>query len=107
MLQVNIIKIIPSLHMLLFFALSSFQIQALSPADRDAVIQLQQQWLEQDQQQRDEMMRTLQPAIPAPSNPDPDSGRCFTLTRITLEGSSLLSGRARTRLTTAVRACRK
>lgn len=85
--------------MLSFFALSSFQVRALTPADRDAVIQQQQQRLEQNQQQRDELMRTLQPSIPAPSTPVPDSGPCFPLTRITLDGTSLISDRTKTRIT--------
>ncbi|CCJ72017.1 Hemolysin activator protein precursor [Cronobacter condimenti 1330] len=67
----------------------------LSPADRDAIRQQQEQRLLQDQQQRDELQRsTPLPHAEAPVLPAPSSGPCFTIHTITYSGATMLNARA-------------
>jgi hemolysin activation/secretion protein len=80
--------------------LLSFSARAISPSDRDAVVQQQKQLLEQNQQQRDELLRTLRPQPSRPASTLSVTGPCFTLTHITLANATLLSDRARSRLVT-------
>lgn len=71
----------------------------LSPADRDAVRQQQQQILDQNQQQRDELERstalpTAQPARPVA----PSAGPCFRINTLRLTGVTLISPRQQQQL---------
>lgn len=75
-----------------------FYARALSPADRDAVTEQQQQRLEQNQQQRDELMRSLQPSLSVPIPPPPVPGPCFMLSRINIDNATLLTPRTREQL---------
>ncbi|KNC91189.1 hypothetical protein GM30_24090 [Trabulsiella odontotermitis] len=66
----------------------------LSPADRDAVQQQQQQLLEQNQRQRDELERsTPLPHPTTPVVPPATEGPCFTISRIEVSGATKLSPR--------------
>ncbi|WP_336278302.1 ShlB/FhaC/HecB family hemolysin secretion/activation protein [Cronobacter dublinensis] len=71
----------------------------LSPADRDAVRQQQEQLLLQGQQQRDELQRsTPLPRADAPVVPAPSAGPCFTIHTIHYSGTTLLDAREQARL---------
>ncbi|MCT4713947.1 ShlB/FhaC/HecB family hemolysin secretion/activation protein [Enterobacteriaceae bacterium H18W14] len=81
------------------FAFSSFA-APLSPADRNTIEQQQQNLLEQNQRQRDELDRSAElPRFTSPEPASPASGPCFTITRITLDGATLLSESQSRRLT--------
>lgn len=72
----------------------------LSPADRDTIRQQQQQLLEQNQRQRDALERsTPLPRMSAPVVPPVAQGPCFTISRIDIEGATILTPRAASRLT--------
>lgn len=72
----------------------------LSPADRDTIQQQQQQLLEQNQRQRDELQRsTPLRRTPEPGVPSSTHGPCFTISRIELDGATMLTPRAAGRLT--------
>lgn len=72
----------------------------LSPADRSAVQQQQQLLLDQNQRQRDELERsTVLPRTPSsPALPAPD-GPCFVISRIVLDGVTVMPQVAENRLT--------
>ncbi|YCI82361.1 ShlB/FhaC/HecB family hemolysin secretion/activation protein [Enterobacteriaceae bacterium] len=71
----------------------------LSPADRDAVRQQQEQLLLNTQQQRDELERATPLPQPAPAVPAaPSQGPCFSLTTISLTGVTLIPTREQQRL---------
>lgn len=71
----------------------------LSPADRDAVRQQQEQLLLYTQQQRDELERATPLPQPAPAVPvAPSQGPCFSLTTISLTGVTLIPTREQQRL---------
>lgn len=71
----------------------------LSPADRNAVQQQQQQLLDQSQQQRDELQRATPLSRVTPSaEPEQAGGPCFTLNQITLQGVTLISPREQQKL---------
>ncbi|EGT5700474.1 ShlB/FhaC/HecB family hemolysin secretion/activation protein, partial [Cronobacter dublinensis subsp. dublinensis] len=71
----------------------------LSPADRDAVRQQQEQLLLQGQQQRDELQRsTPLPRADSPVVPAPSAGPCFTIHTIHYSGATLLDAREQARL---------
>ncbi|MCT4700257.1 POTRA domain-containing protein, partial [Dryocola boscaweniae] len=62
--------------------------------------QQQQNLLEQNQRQRDELDRSAElPRFTSPEPASPASGPCFTITRITLDGATLLSESQSGRLT--------
>lgn len=66
----------------------------LSPADRDSIEQQQQQLLNQNQQQRDSLERAV--PLTRPSQPEkhvPTTGSCFTISRIVLDGATLIDAR--------------
>ncbi|WP_455813242.1 hypothetical protein [Pseudomonas graminis] len=64
----------------------------LSPADRDAVRQQQQQILDQNQQQRDELERsTALPSAQPPRPVLPSAGPCFRINTLRLTGVTLIS----------------
>jgi hypothetical protein len=68
------------------------QAAPLSPADRNTVEQQQQNILQQNQRQRDELERSAeQPRFTPPVPASPASGPCFTISRITLDGATLLN----------------
>lgn len=72
----------------------SFTLQAepLSPADRDTLRQEQQNLLLQNQQQREELQRSLTPEIPRmPTAPSSD-GPCFVINDIRIEQATLFTG---------------
>lgn len=72
----------------------------LSPADRDSIQQQQRGLLEQNQQQRQELQRSLTPTLPAPAESNASSGGpCFTITTLRLEGADHLPAGARQELT--------
>lgn len=84
------------------FLLLAFTAQAspLSPADRDAVRQQQEQLLRQSQQQRDELERST--TLPRSGQSTPASqagGPCFDIHTITLSGVTLISEKAQQKLT--------
>lgn len=71
----------------------------LTPADRDAVRQQQEQILRQGQQQRDELERsTPLPRSGLNTPADVTQGPCFTLHTITLSGATLMSPKVRQQL---------
>lgn len=69
----------------------------LTPADRDAVRQQQEDLLLQNQQQREELQRSIQPRLSHPA-PETEQGPCFTIQHITIDNATLLSARARQKL---------
>lgn len=72
----------------------------LSPADRNTIQQQQQQFLDENQRQREELERSA--IVPRPVTPDDAStpqGPCFVIRRIELSGATLLSPSAKNRLT--------
>ncbi len=71
----------------------------LSPADRDAVLQQQEQLLRQNQLQREELDRSTPLPRASQSAPDtPAQGPCFTIRTITLSGVTLISAKAQQKL---------
>lgn len=71
----------------------------LSPADRDAVRQQQEQLLLNTQQQREELERSTPLPQAAPALPGaPSSGPCFSLHTISLTGVTLIPARDQQRL---------
>lgn len=87
-------------YFLLFILfISAAQAAPLSPADRDAVRQQQEQLLRQSQQQRDELERST--PLPRQDVRTPDGkaqGPCFTIHTITLSGVTLISAKAQQKL---------
>jgi hemolysin activation/secretion protein len=84
------------------FLLLAFTAQAapLSPADRDAVRQQQEQLLRQSQQQRDELGRSTTLPRSGQSTSAPQAGGpCFDIHTITLSGVTLISEKAQQKLT--------
>ncbi|HEY3592210.1 MAG TPA: ShlB/FhaC/HecB family hemolysin secretion/activation protein [Buttiauxella sp.] len=85
---------------LLLLALSQPVFSAfLSPADRDSIEQQQQQLLNQNQQQRDSLERAV--PLTRPSQPEktvPATGPCFTISRIVLDGATLIDARRQQKL---------
>lgn len=85
--------------LLLILFISAAQAAPLSPADRDAVRQQQEQLLRQSQQQRDELERST--PLPRQDVRTPDGnaqGPCFTIHTITLSGVTLISAKAQQKL---------
>ncbi|AMO50061.1 Polypeptide-transport-associated domain protein, ShlB-type [Enterobacter sp. FY-07] len=85
---------------LFLFLATTAQAAPLSPADRDAVRQQQEQLLLQNQQQRDELERSI--PLPRAGQSAPASqpgGPCFTVHTITLSGVTLISAKAQQKLT--------
>jgi len=87
-------------YFLLFILfISAAQAAPLSPTDRDAVRQQQEQLLRQNQQQRDELERST--PLPQQVTRTPDGtaqGPCFTIHTITLSGVTLISAKAQQKL---------
>jgi len=87
------------LVVLLFFVTAALQAAPLSPADRDAVRQQQEQLLRQNQQQRDELERAT--PLPRAGRTPSDTqagGPCFDIHTITLSGVTLISEKAQQKL---------
>ena len=80
-----------------------FAAQPLSPSDRDAVEQQQRDVLRQNQQQREELQRTLTLPPATPQATVSDAGPCFTISRIELDGAEKLTGNARDALVSPYR----
>ena len=73
---------------------------SLSPADRDTIQQQQRELLEQNQQQRQELQRSLTPKLSLPSDASSATGGpCFTINAIRLEGAEHLPVGAQRQLT--------
>lgn len=87
-------------YLLLAALLLGYQAEAapLSPADRNQVQLEQQQRLEQNQQQRDELQRSVDTRLPASPTPAGEQGGCVTVTHITIDQATLLSERDKQRL---------
>jgi len=84
---------------LLFFVTAALQAAPLSPADRDAVRQQQEQLLRQNQQQRDELERaTPLPRAGRTLSDTQAGGPCFDIHTITLSGVTLINARAQQKL---------
>lgn len=82
---------------LLFVATA--QAASLSPADRDAVQQQQEQLLRQNQLQRDELERSTKlPRTSLSATSLPGKGPCFSIRTITLSGVTLISPGAQQQL---------
>lgn len=73
---------------------SSFALQAapLSPADRDTLRQEQQNLLLQNQQQREELQRSLIPERPRSPAAASSDGPCFVINDILIEQATLFKG---------------
>lgn len=72
----------------------------LSPADRGTIQQQQRELLEQNQQQRQELQRSLTPTLPVAPAPNARAGGpCFTINHIRLEGADHLPASAQRKLT--------
>ncbi|WP_395490900.1 ShlB/FhaC/HecB family hemolysin secretion/activation protein [Cedecea davisae] len=69
----------------------------LSPADRDTVRQQQEDLLLQNQQQREELQRSLQPRLERPATVS-DQGPCFTINQINIDNATLLSSKVQKKL---------
>lgn len=69
----------------------------LSPADRDTVRQQQEDLLLQNQQQREELQRSLQPRLEQPAAVS-DQGPCFTINQINIDNATLLSNKVQKKL---------
>ena len=67
------------------------QAQPLSPADRDHIQSEQQQLLQQNEQQRNDLQRSLQATLPSVAAPENDQGPCFTINTIQIDNASLLT----------------
>jgi hemolysin activation/secretion protein len=63
----------------------------LNPADRDLIRQEQQELLRQNQQQRDDLQRSLSPLPPVESQSETDNGPCFYIHKIYINNATLLS----------------
>ncbi len=90
----------PLYPLLLTLAFSNTASAALlSPADRDSIEQQQQQLLHQNQQQRESLEQAIPvPAPSEPATPAPVKGPCFTITRIVLDGATLMNARQQHKL---------
>ncbi|CAI1840856.1 ShlB/FhaC/HecB family hemolysin secretion/activation protein [Serratia quinivorans] len=89
-----------SAALLCIFFSSATGANLLSPADRDTIQQQQRELLEQNQQQRQELQRSLTPTLPATPAPSANAGGpCFTITQIQLEGAEHLPASAQRKLT--------
>ncbi|WP_039057614.1 ShlB/FhaC/HecB family hemolysin secretion/activation protein [Enterobacter sp. Bisph1] len=87
------------LAVLLLFVTATLQAAPLSPADRDAVRQQQEQLLRQNQQQRDELERSTPLPRAGQSTPASQSGGpCFTIHAIMLSGVTLISAKVQQKL---------
>ena len=72
----------------------------ISPADRDAVQQQQQELLQQNSQQRQSLQRSITPALPAARPPaEQPGGPCFLISSIALSGAEHLPAQAERELT--------
>jgi hemolysin activation/secretion protein len=63
----------------------------LSPADRDLIRQEQQGLLQQNQQQREELQRSVPLRQPAVTEPVTRAGPCFNIHSININDATLLS----------------
>lgn len=71
----------------------------LSPADRNQVQLEQQQRLDQNQQQREELQRSIDTRLPASPAPAEPQGACITIHHIIIEQATLLNVKQQQRLT--------
>ncbi|VXC48206.1 Outer membrane transporter CdiB [Enterobacterales bacterium 8AC] len=71
----------------------------LSPADRDTIQQQQRDLLQQNQQQRQQLQRSISPTRPEAPPVAAEGGPCFTLNTIRLEGATHLPASAQQTLT--------
>ena len=72
----------------------------LSPADRSTLEAQQQQWLEQNQQQREALERAVTlPSIPAEEQSGDSKGPCLPVTHIIMEGVTQMTARQQTLIT--------
>lgn len=71
----------------------------LSPAERDTIQQQQRELLQQNQQQRQELQRSLTPTRPQAPAVTASGGPCFTINNIRLEGANHLPASVQQRLT--------
>ncbi|XTZ40608.1 ShlB/FhaC/HecB family hemolysin secretion/activation protein [Salmonella enterica] len=79
--------------------MATAQAAPLFPADRDAVLQQQEELLRQNQQQRDELESSTPLPRAEPKLPGlPVTGPCFNIHTITLDGVALISKKAQQKL---------
>ena len=71
----------------------------LSPADRDTIQQQQRDLLQQNQQQRQQLQRSISPTRPEAPPVATDGGPCFTINTVRLEGAPHLPASAQQTLT--------
>lgn len=96
-------RFIPALIMILLAGITPAGSAPLSPADRNALRQQQQQRLDDNQFLREESVRSGMLPAPAADMPAPSSapaGPCFRIHTVTLTGTTLLSARAQQKLVT-------
>lgn len=100
-LKVRMTRLTGLFATLILWPLGSAHAAFLSPADRSAVQQQQQQLLDQNQRQRDELERStvLPEASSSPKPPATADGPCFVINQIVLEGASAMPDVAEGRLT--------
>lgn len=84
---------------LLALTVSHVYAAPITPADREQTQQNQQMLLQQNQQQRDELTRSVSTDRPPIAAPQAEDERCFVVNDIQLENASLLSATTRQRLT--------
>lgn len=80
--------------LLLTLASSTTAAAPLSPADRDTIEQQPRDLLRQNQQQRQQLQRSITPTLPTAPPISASGGPCFTINTIQLEGATLLPAHA-------------
>ncbi|MCD3902732.1 ShlB/FhaC/HecB family hemolysin secretion/activation protein, partial [Escherichia coli] len=88
-------SLLPCLCILSFSSLAAM----LSPGDRSAIQQQQQQLLDENQRQRDALERSAPlTVIPSPETSAGTDGPCFTVSRIVVSGATRLTSAETDRL---------
>lgn len=99
-MKVGITRFIGLCTAIILWPIGNAHAALLSPADRSAVQQQQQLLLDQNQRQRDELERSTVLPRTSSSAPLPASdGPCFVISRIVLDGATVMPQIAENRLT--------